>query len=98
VSSVNLRASDPELQATRLRGWHLAQLSTLGLLAFLIVLTLAGAFQRKTIRAQESVKPASAPVNVHFSDIRKQAGITFLQDSTQTAEKYYLETMGTGAA
>jgi hypothetical protein len=35
-------------------------------------------------------------VSVHFTDIRKSAGITFQQDSTQTDEKYYLETMGTG--
>jgi enediyne biosynthesis protein E4 len=43
--------------------------------------------------------PAPAPgIPVKFTDIRKQAGITFLQDSTQTEEKYYLETMGTGVA
>ena len=35
-------------------------------------------------------------VTGHFTDIRKAAGITFVQDSTQTEEKYYLETMGTG--
>src|ERR1700722_1227681 len=35
-------------------------------------------------------------VTVRFTDVRKEAGITFLQDSTQTEEKYYLETMGTG--
>ena len=38
------------------------------------------------------------PISVHFEDVRKQAGITFVQDSTQTEEKYYLETMGTGVA
>src|SRR5690349_18881208 len=43
-------------------------------------------------RAQDSAIP------VHFTDIRKAAGITFIQDSTQTEEKYYLETMGTGVA
>lgn len=46
-------------------------------------------------------KPATAPaasIPVHFTDIRKAAGITFVQDSTQTDEKYYLETMGTGVA
>ena len=36
-----------------------------------------------------------API-VHYTDIRKAAGITFTQDSTQTDQKYYLETMGTG--
>ena len=35
---------------------------------------------------------------MRFTDIRKSAGITFQQDSTQTEEKYYLETMGTGVA
>jgi hypothetical protein len=37
-------------------------------------------------------------VSVRYTDVRKEAGITFLQDSTQTEEKYYLETMGTGVA
>ena len=31
-----------------------------------------------------------------YVDVLKQSGITFVQDSTQTDEKYYLETMGTG--
>src|SRR5215472_8927046 len=35
-------------------------------------------------------------IPVHFTDIRKAAGITFQQDATATDEKYYLETMGTG--
>ncbi len=43
-------------------------------------------------------KPPIPPVTVHYTDIRQAAGITFLQDSTQTEEKYYLETMGTGVA
>ena len=43
--------------------------------------------------------PAPAPATpVRFTDIRKSAGITFVQDSTQSDEKYYLETMGTGVA
>jgi len=33
---------------------------------------------------------------VHFTDIHKSAGIDFVQDSTMTDQKYYLETMGTG--
>jgi len=52
----------------------------------------------RLVRAQQ---PASAPatsIPVRFTDIRKAAGITFVQDSTQTDEKYYLETMGTGVA
>ena len=43
-------------------------------------------------------KKSDPPITVKFTDIRKQAGITFLQDSTQTEEKLYLETMGTGVA
>jgi enediyne biosynthesis protein E4 len=38
--------------------------------------------------------PGSIPVC--FTDVRQAAGITFKQDGTDTAEKYYLETMGTG--
>jgi len=34
--------------------------------------------------------------SVRFKDIRMSAGISFVQDATQTEEKYYLETMGTG--
>jgi hypothetical protein len=49
-------------------------------------------------RAQQTAKLTSSPVSVHFTDIRKSAGITFQQDSTQSDEKYYLETMGTGVA
>src|SRR5204862_383286 len=37
-------------------------------------------------------------ISVRFTDIRPSTGITFRQDSTQTDEKYYLETMGTGVA
>ena len=39
-----------------------------------------------------------ASAQVKFTDIRPSTGITFQQDSTQTEEKYYLETMGTGVA
>src|SRR5258708_26705796 len=48
--------------------------------------------------AAQSTKKYDPPITVKFTDIRKQAGITFLQDSTQTEEKLYLETMGTGVA
>jgi hypothetical protein len=41
-------------------------------------------------------KAKESPIVVHFTDVRQAAGINFLQDSTQTDEKYYLETMGTG--
>jgi hypothetical protein len=48
--------------------------------------------------AAQSAKKQSHSIPVKFTDIRKRAGITFLQDSTQTEEKLYLETMGTGVA
>ena len=62
-----------------------------------VVLTVA-AFQIASSagQAQTTVKKSDAPVTVKFTDLRKQAGITFLQDSTQTEDKLYLETMGTG--
>jgi len=50
------------------------------------------------IGAQQSAKSQDTSIPVRFTDIRKSAGITFVQDSTQTDEKYYLETMGTGVA
>ena len=67
------------------------------------VLLLSGISGGPTLRRagaqQPPAKPASQATPVvagHFTDIRKSAGITFVQDSTQTEEKYYLETMGTG--
>jgi enediyne biosynthesis protein E4 len=51
----------------------------------------------KSLVAQ-SEKKQNDSIPVKFTDIRKQAGIAFLQDSTQTEEKLYLETMGTGVA
>jgi hypothetical protein len=48
--------------------------------------------------AQQPAKTPNTSTPVHFTDIRNDAGITFVQDSTQTEEKYYLETMGTGVA
>jgi len=55
------------------------------------------------ISGQQAGKPSKpetthSATGVHFTDIRKAAGIDFIQDSTQTDEKYYLETMGTGVA
>jgi enediyne biosynthesis protein E4 len=66
-------------------------------LLFPLVLILGFAFHARTLARQKaSAKKPDPPVNVTFADIRKQAGISFLQDSTQTEEKLYLETMGTG--
>jgi hypothetical protein len=73
----------------------------IGCAAVLAVLALSAGPRLKTTRAQQSSQPSTKPVTPpaptgHFTDIRKSAGITFVQDSTQTDEKYYLETMGTG--
>jgi hypothetical protein len=59
---------------------------------------LAAATVCCTTYAQQpaKVKEQQAAISVKYTDIRKTAGITFKQDSTQTDEKYYLETMGTG--
>ncbi len=46
--------------------------------------------------AQEPTKVQAPSVAVRYTDIRKAAGITFIQDSTESDQKYYLETMGTG--
>lgn len=46
--------------------------------------------------AQQSAKPQETSIPVRYTNVTKAAGITFVQDSTQTDEKYYLETMGTG--
>ena len=64
---------------------------------FVVTASLVFAFHPKSLAGQNATakKPAS-PVKVTFTDIRKQARINFLQDSTQTEEKLYLETMGTG--
>src|SRR5712692_6952116 len=62
---------------------------------FVLVATLG--VQRMATAAQSSKKLAP-PITVRFTDVRNSAGITFRQDSTQTEEKYYLETMGTGVA
>lgn len=48
--------------------------------------------------AQNSPKNQHQSTSIHYTDVREASGITFVQDSTQTDEKYYLETMGTGVA
>ena len=50
-----------------------------------------------TVVGQTS-KTQDSRASVRYTDVRESTGITFLQDSTQTDEKYYLETMGTGVA
>ena len=62
----------------------------LGLTAFVGMVMLHSAL------AGQAAKSADLRSTVRFTDVRKEAGLTFLQDSTQTGQKYYLETMGTG--
>src|SRR5258708_24862196 len=63
-----------------------------------IVLTVIGFAIQVTVGIPQALKSQDARIPVRFTDVRKEAGITFLQDATQTEEKYYLETMGTGVA
>ena len=66
------------------------------LLLFVIAATVTLVVYPAGFAQQRAAKKPDSPVKVTFTDIRKQSGITFLQDSTQTEEKLYLETMGTG--
>ena len=66
--------------------------------SLLLLLTASAVPSQQSAVAPPSSRTQDAPIPVHFTDIRKAAGITFVQDSTQTDEKYYLETMGTGVA
>ena len=59
---------------------------------------IAAAIPASNQNAPHPAKTPDAPIPVHFTDIRKSAGITFVQDSTGSDQKYYLETMGTGVA
>ena len=61
-------------------------------LAILVAAVACDAYAQPQVKTKEQ----ETPITVKFTDIRKPAGITFRQDSTQTDEKYYLETMGTG--
>jgi hypothetical protein len=49
-----------------------------------------------TVFAAPGSAAPEARIPVRYTDVRESAKITFQQDSTQTEEKYYLETMGTG--
>ena len=64
--------------------------------AAIVLAVIVGLSGHRKARAQQPVRAQDTPVAVHYTDIRKAAGITFVQDSTDSAEKYYLETMGTG--
>lgn len=48
--------------------------------------------------AQTRSSPSATGILVTYTDVAKSARIQFRQDSTQTGDKYYLETVGTGVA
>jgi hypothetical protein len=66
--------------------------------AAVLLVAIVGMPYSRVANSQQQGKPKAASAIAHFTDIRKAAGITFVQDSTQSDEKYYLETMGTGVA
>jgi len=63
--------------------------------ASLLVALLSALISPQTF-AQQLAKSQEATIPVRYTNVTKAAGINFVQDSTQTDEKYYLETMGTG--
>ena len=67
----------------------------LSVVLFAVGATIGTAVWMRVFAAAPS---ATTAIPVRFTDVREQAKITFQQDSTQTDEKYYLETMGTGVA
>jgi hypothetical protein len=66
--------------------------------AILILAFSSGFALHSRVVAAQSSKASEPGIPVHYTDVRESAKITFQQDSTQTEEKYYLETMGTGVA
>jgi enediyne biosynthesis protein E4 len=74
----------------------LSQFAIIGSEAF----TLGGAlrareFSSSQAAAAKRVSPLQA-LPVRYTDVARASGIDFLQDSTASDQKYYLETMGTG--
>ena len=68
------------------------------LVAVLVLVFSSGSTLHSHILAAQSPKVPPSAIPVRYTDVRESAKITFQQDSTQTEEKYYLETMGTGVA
>jgi len=56
---------------------------------------LGGIAARSPVHAQPT-QPSAIGIPVHFTDVRRAAGITFQHDSTASEEKEYIETMGNG--
>ena len=67
--------------------------------AALVLLFTSSTGIQPALKAAQLAKTQDTPaIPVRYTDVREAAKITFQQDSTQTEEKYYLETMGTGVA
>ena len=80
---------------TRIKYQHPIVLRAATALAFLFT-SIVGL--QAPLMAAQLAKTQDASIPVRYTDVREAAKITFQQDSTQTEEKYYLETMGTGVA
>jgi hypothetical protein len=65
--------------------------------SIVVALVLCVSVRPRSAGAQSPAKTEPS-ISVRYTDVRESAKITFQQDSTQTEEKYYLETMGTGVA
>jgi enediyne biosynthesis protein E4 len=65
---------------------------------FSVILVLVAVLDGANLRPLLSQASPIQNSAVRYTDVRQAAGITFVQDSTQTEQKYYLETMGTGVA
>src|SRR6266566_3805747 len=81
-----------EKKANLGRGPHLRAACS----AILTLSTVIGITVHQKTLARQTPKAQDSRITVRYTDVRQSAGITFRQDATQTEEKYYLETMGTG--
>src|ERR1700689_3887196 len=66
--------------------------------AILALAVAIGASVHAKLFAAQTATNAEPAIPVRYTDVRESSKITFQQDSTQSDEKYYLETMGTGVA
>jgi hypothetical protein len=57
---------------------------------------VAGGAGLYVIGSRKSWAAPAISIPVQFKDVARSSGISFLQDSTTSPQKYYLETMGTG--
>lgn len=80
-----------------MNGQH-SGLARLGIVSALTLSQALNAGVGQQAKKNASPKLTTSESAVHFTDIRPASGIDFVQDSTQTEEKFYLETMGTGVA